>query len=204
MTEKLRWTLMLLLAAGGCADDEPTQPQPVCGDGQCSEVDCPEDCGFGPICGDGQCNGNETSATCASDCPAGPRCGDGLCNGNETTASCAGDCPCTDNTSADDTCTGDNVCVSGRCVSAFGRVYKIRVYGGNVLEADAAGTAWDFPGGLPDVLANIELNSVDQGNTLAAANTLMPVWNTEYTATIPGGSTFVIRAYDEALCANAA
>ena len=87
--------------------------------------------------------------------------------------------------------------MAGRCVAAFGRVYKIIVASGSVLETDAAGNAWDIPGGLPDPFATVTLNSVSLGRTAAAANTLMPVWNTEFSATVPGGSTVVLSATDE-------
>ncbi|MCA9678699.1 MAG: hypothetical protein KC464_26965 [Myxococcales bacterium] len=190
---------MSMAACGGDDDDGAA----VCGDNACTggetNATCPRDCPAGQVCGDGVCSGNETTASCAVDCPANPTCGDGTCSGQETTASCPGDCPCTDNTTGDDTCSGENVCINGACVNAFGRNYHIVIFNGQMTQNNAAGETWDAAGGLPDPLVSVTLNGTLIGSTSTQQDTLTPQWNEYLTAVIPGGSTFRVDVLDEDL-----
>ena len=187
---------------GDDADDDDDDSVAVCGNGTCqsgeSAASCPADCDSGPACGDGACNGTETTASCAVDCPAAnEECGDETCDATETTASCPSDCPCEGNVVGDDTCTGENVCVNGACVAAFGRVYRIVIGGGSMMQYNAAGDTWDDPGGLPDPLVTVTLNDNDLGSTGASQDTLTPSWGEDFSSVIPGGSTIVLIVDDE-------
>ncbi len=180
----------------------PNDGGSVCGDNQCdsseSHETCPGDCPLaGSICGDGICNNGETLETCAIDCPAGGVfCGDGVCNGNESTSTCTADCQITTCSTQPDNCTGENICVSGTCVSAFGRVYRIVVVDGMISAADSNGDDWDAFNGLPDPMVQLTLNGTVIGTTASRENTLSPVWNQYATAVIPAGSSFVVKVLD--------
>lgn len=196
-----------LLACGGGGDDSGDDDDPaVCGDDVCnggeSNASCPRDCPAGQVCGDGACNGNETTASCETDCPASQVCGDGTCSGNETNSTCPTDCPCTDNTVGDDTCTGENVCINGSCVNAFGRTYHIIVFSGQMTQNNAAGDTWDAAGGLPDPLVSVTLNGTSLGQTSTQQDTLTPQWNQFFNTVIAGGSSFQIDVFDEDVAVN--
>lgn len=122
-----------------------------------------------------------------------------MCNGTETTAVCPADCPCT---SSPDNCTGENVCVNGACVSAFGRNYRICVGSGVFGERDAMGDPWDSVGGLPDPFVKVTINGMEVRSTTAKQDTTMPVWNECVSAIIAAGTSFAITAFDEDVASN--
>lgn len=198
--------LVALPGLPGCGSEDDDTNSPVCGNGTCeageNATTCAADCPSAPVCGDGTCSAGETTGSCPGDCPANPMCGDGTCNGAETTATCPGDCPCTNNTSANDTCTGETVCVNGQCVAAFGRVYKVVVANGQLQPNNAAGETWDAAGGLPDPFVTLTLNGTVLGSTTAVQDTLTPSWLTQFSTVVPGGSTLVLQVYDEDVAAN--
>ncbi|HEY4179206.1 MAG TPA: hypothetical protein VGM90_20320 [Kofleriaceae bacterium] len=183
-----------------CQTDCPVTAS--CGDGTCSgsetATSCPDDCGLQAFCGDGLCSGDETSANCTADCGTGAVCGDGVCNGTESSTSCPGDCAASNTcTSAPDTCTGDNVCVTGTCVPAFGRVYKLYMQGGKMTQNDAAGATWDSAGGLPDPYVNQYLNGTFLAATTTADDTLTPAWNTNTIVTVAAGAKLQFDVIDD-------
>jgi hypothetical protein len=212
------WVCLHLAACGTAGSDAVDAAAPdgpriydggvVCGDDVCQggedHASCASDCPLpGSICGDGICNNGETLSTCAVDCPAGGTfCGDGVCNGGESTSTCTADCQTTSCSTSPDNCTGENICISGTCVSAFGRVYHIVIFDGTMSATDANGSAWDAFGGLPDPMVRLTLNGTSLGMTSAKANTLTPAWNEYLTAVIPAGSTFVINVLDEDVTVN--
>lgn len=188
-----------------CDVDCPAATQSSCGDGTCgtgeTHTSCPADCATSaPVCGDGTCAGDETTATCSRDCPAsGPYCGDGTCDADETASSCSADCePVSPGscTSSPDSCTGDNICMQGSCVQAFGRIYKVSVTSGVMPQFNSANQTWDPAGGAPDPYVQITLNGTDVAHTTYVDNTLTPTWNQSANMTIVGGSTFKIAAWD--------
>jgi hypothetical protein len=101
----------------------------TCGDGQCAGGEtcktCPGDCGACPAtCGDGACNGAETCVNCAADCGACE------CTPQKSETSDVGCQPCQKkqrSCGADgkwgqwgacaSTCTGTQLCVSGKCAT---------------------------------------------------------------------------------------
>lgn len=187
----------------GCGGDDQTHVDvdamaASCGDHVCSASEsnatCPVDCPATATCGDGTCSGTETPASCPQDCPV---CGDGVCNGTETSASCPQDCTAASCTTFPDDCTGENVCVQGSCVAAFGRIYKMFIFDGTMTQDDETGTPWDAVGGLPDPYVIINLNGAFLGQTNTRNDTLTPAWSEAATATIAGGSTFDIQVFDE-------
>ncbi len=51
-----------------------------------------------------------------------------------------------------DNCTGETICVSGRCENAFPRVYQVVSVGVTVPTTNPTnGQAWDIGGGAPDL-----------------------------------------------------
>jgi len=83
----------------------------------------------------------------------GPFCGDLVCNGFETAGSCPGDCggvqACSE---TGDACGGDTICISGRCESAFPRVYRLTNVTVTVPTTNPNnGQSWDVGGGAPDL-----------------------------------------------------
>ena len=128
------------------------------------------------------------------------QCGDGVCNGDETADSCASDCAASNAcTASPDTCTGDNVCVAGSCVAAFGHVYKLFVEAGSVPEKDANSAAWDPFGGLPDPYVSVFLNGDSVFSTAFKSDTIAPVWHESATITVAAGSKLQLDVYDDDL-----
>ncbi len=157
------------------------------------------------FCGDNACNGDEDTSSCPEDCPANQVCGDGTCSGTETTATCPGDCSsggCTGNELADDTCTGENVCVNGGCAAAFGRAYRIIIGAGQMTAVDAVGDDWDAIGDPPDPMVTFSLNGSSLGSTPAAQDTYSPQWSYTFQAVIAAGSSYVIDVEDEDVAVN--
>ncbi|HEY5928076.1 MAG TPA: hypothetical protein VIV11_40595, partial [Kofleriaceae bacterium] len=56
-----------------------------------------------------------------------------------------------------DTCSGETICIAGTCEAAFGRLYDIRALAVTLPTTDAAGYAWDFAGGAPDIFVQISI-----------------------------------------------
>jgi len=160
-----------------------------------------DDQGGGPSCGDGVCNAGETNATCAADCSVGgPFCGDGTCNGNETASTCAADCGTTACSTSPDNCTGETICISGKCEAAFPRVYRITNVSVMVPTKNPNNNSdWDVGGGAPDLY----LGQMD-GTPITAA---VP---DQFSATFPGpfevqlvgGNAFRIDVWDEDVTTN--
>lgn len=160
-----------------------------------------DDGGGGPACGDAVCNAGETTATCAVDCPAGgPFCGDGTCNGNESVSSCAADCGTTPCSASPDNCTGETICISGKCEAAFPRVYQIANVVVSVPTTNPNnGSDWDIGGGAPDLFLG------DQNGTAFSS-----VVQDQFSATFAGpfevslvaGTALRIDVWDEDISSN--
>jgi hypothetical protein len=99
-------------------------------------------------------------------------------------------------TTAPDNCTGDNICMSGSCVPAYGRVYKLFIANGSMPEKTAQNEAWDSFGGLPDPLVSAFLNTNHVFDTTYKSDTLSPIWIESDTVTIPTGSKLQLDVYD--------
>lgn len=160
-----------------------------------------DDGGDGPFCGDAVCNAGETSSTCAADCPVGgPFCGDGTCNGNETASSCTSDCGTTACSASPDNCTGETICISGKCEAAFPRVYRITNVAVSMPTKNPNNNSdWDVGGGAPDLFLGDQ-----QGNPITAAV------QDQFSATFPGpfevqlvaGNAFRMDVWDEDVTTN--
>lgn len=138
-----------------------------------------------PVCGDGVCDVDESPASCPQDCPtSGPYCGDGVCDNGETHTTCAADCPATACTTSPDNCAGENICVSGACVNAFGRHYTISNISISVPTTDPSGQSWDIGGGAPDLFLG------SQDGTMVFSNVVQD----HFSATFPGPFDFVALA----------
>ncbi len=155
----------------------------------------------GPACGDGVCNAGETSTTCATDCPVGgPFCGDGTCNGNETVSSCASDCSAAACSTSPDNCTGETICIAGKCQAAFPRVYRITNVSVMMPTKNPNNNSdWDVGGGAPDLFLG------DENGT--AITTAVP---DQFSASFPGpfevsliaGAALRLDVWDEDVASN--
>lgn len=83
-------------------------------------------------------------------------------------------------------CARGFVCRQLSCVLDGGALWDVQVSGGQVRERDPSGSAWDFPGGLPDPYACLVLTG-ERRCTETAQDTLRPSWNESLgTATATG------------------
>lgn len=161
----------------------------------------------GAQCGNGVCEAGETESSCRSDCDGTePVCGNFICEAGENDSNCGTDCEtsdlCEGNLTADDTCGGENICVNSQCVPAFGRVYRVYIGDAALMTNRANGDTWDAVGGLPDPFSTATLNGTEIGVTSTVQDTISPQWAEYTTATIPGGSTFIVSVYDEDVTLN--
>ena len=177
---------LVLVAAGlvltGCDDDGGN------GGGDCSNADCAASCrssgfpegghceGTRCQCDDGGCTPSCSGRECGNDgcggncgtCSGGETCSDGRCTGGST--GCSRHTECSDR----------QICVAGDCVAAYGHDYQlVIVEATGIPEASWEGSAWDFPGGLPDPFVNFIVVGGDQWSTPTANDTLHPVWHYE-------------------------
>lgn len=173
-----------------CAADCTGGPQ--CGDGVCdpgeTAANCPVDCTVGPACGNGTCGGGETCSSCVADCGMCPAsCGNGACDAGETPSTCPADCPCTSHMQ----CATDEICISGGCDYAYGRVYDVLVVD-SVIDS---GVCWDAACGAPDPWVNI----CDTTACLATSvvnDSFTPVWNYSVIVTLTSPSTAGLLTFE--------
>lgn len=104
-------------------------------------------------------------------------------------ASCG---PCAKNSE----CPGNDVCDAGSCANSNGKKYVFGFISATVPEKDADGSAWDFPGGLPDPYACLFLDDVKVGCTGESADTLSPFWGQEVETTVYLSQKVSIMLYD--------
>lgn len=182
----------------------------MCAGGACVPVgaSCPDPAG----CPTGCCAG----ATCMpGNTPAA--CGGGggsclTCGGGETCAagSCqAAGCSVRDLGSAiEDTCTGENICDcgggifcegTGRCVPAFGRIYRIGVMQVSLPERGPDGMCWDVGCGAPDPFVSVTVDGTVVGTTTAGTDLFNVTWDpiAVFDANILAGSGVHLDVWDE-------
>lgn len=155
---------------------------------------CTDDGGSDPVCGDGFCSG-ETVASCPADCSgSAPVCGDGVCNGSESLASCSRDCGSSACTESADTCTGETICITGTCVAAFPRVYRVTSVSVSVPTTNPSnGSAWDFGGGAPDMF----LSASGTALTSFVANQFAATFAGPFEVSLVAGQGLRIDVYDD-------
>lgn len=138
------------------------------------------------------CGGNDDGDDLMPDA-SGSRCGDGICSSGETNGTCAADCAANACTEFPDNCTAETICVSGSCVAAFPRVYRLSTIH-VMVPTTRMGNTWDAGGGAPDLFlgdANMVAYSpiVDDAFT---ANFTGP-----FTVQLIAGQAFRIDVWDE-------
>lgn len=165
----------------------------------------------------GACDGGEAAvrpkldAPVAADAPvrkdAPPAtCGNAICEAGETESSCQRDCPCTAAQNANpDSCLGDEICVAGDCVNAFGRTYEMLLTTGQLANIDATNMMWDDGVGtavLPDPYVVVAINNQEVARLPVRADTITPTWNATARFAIAAGSSLTISLFDEDLNAD--
>ena len=75
-----------------------------------------------------------------------------------------------------DDCGGQNICMVGSCVFAFGRDYSVTVATAQgIPERKPNGSPWDALGGLPDPFVLMEIDG-QRYQTHSVSNSLNPFW----------------------------
>ena len=80
-------------------------------------------------------------------------------------------------------CGATDICVSGRCESAFNRIYVVTVLRAKVSERTRDGANWDMAGGLPDPYVYVifpDTNTRPRTIAKTITNTTEPVWNSTW------------------------
>lgn len=191
-----------------CAGDCGACPG-YCGDGFCEPargedcIGCERDCGVCPYCGDGTCDPDETCSTCNTDCGVCP-CTSALCTAGSTLCCPSGNpgmwnssvahCDCFDCTTPED-CNVVDICLGGRCESAWGRAYRITVVNG-IYPSHCVS---DPDGSEPDPYVELTINSTTY-TTLSAApqnDTVTPTWNVHVDTTLLSTSTLGFTIFDD-------
>jgi len=101
-----------------------------------------------------------------------------------------------------DRCPGETICISGRCESAFGRLYSIVDVSVSVPTTDGAGDAWDAFGGAPDLFVTVLVNGSIVGTSTTRSDTFSANFSGPYNATLIGGSDLVVEVWDEDVSVN--
>ena len=156
---------------------------PACAGRNCGDDGCGGTCG---ACQQGYaCGGN---GSCVQGCT--PSCGGKVCGPDGCGASC-GSC------SKGFKCGG-----AGSCDVDPSGLWALTITTGNVSEKDPSGSAWDFPGGLPDPFVCLTINGT-RTCTSTAKDTLMPIWNETVTGTaIALESGVIVEMWDEDVSVN--
>lgn len=119
-------------------------------------------------CAGNACKVPTTNSLCGS---AGQPCQD--CASTGKVCSAAGSCT---NCSASEECSGETLCLSGVCKSAYGRKYTITMYSAKVLATKPNGPRWDSQSN-PDPRAVLTIAGQGSWETITAWDKLDPVWD---------------------------
>lgn len=146
-----------------------------------------------PACDDETCNsgciaGGNASGHCEDDrcvcVPSASGCEASACNAQcvgagYSSGHCDGDaCICAWECSTNFDCDAVSICVSGHCTLAYGRDYRLTMYGATGIPEEAwGGGAWDVPGGLPDPFLVFIVVGVASHTTATVNDTLAPIWS---------------------------
>lgn len=101
-----------------------------------------------------------------------------------------------------DRCTGESICIAGRCEAAFGRIYKISNVQITVPTTDPQGAAWDVGGGAPDLLLEISVNGTRVAGAPAVQDRFSASFTGPFDVTLVGGSSLVVSTLDEDITVN--
>lgn len=101
-----------------------------------------------------------------------------------------------------DICTGENICVSGACVPAFGRFYEVRDVSVSVPTTDDTGAAWDALGGAPDPFIVVSVDGSEIATSATRDDTFSASFAGPYAASLLAGSSLTIEVYDEDVSFN--
>ncbi len=102
----------------------------------------------------------------------------------------------------DDQCSGERICINGRCEAAFPRFYEAYVRSGEAPANNPAGGCWDDclgPGNSnrPDLYVQIRVDGVDGARTAIDVDTWFGDWAVPLEFNVIAGSTVEFALYDE-------
>ena len=96
-----------------------------------------------------------------------------------------------------DTCTGDSICIAGRCEAAFGRLYDITNVQVQLPTTDSSGAAWDIGGGAPDIFVAFVINGTSTVRTPTTQDQFSTSYAGPFTVQPIGGGSFEAQVFDE-------
>ncbi len=95
-------------------------------------------------------------------------------------------------------CDAQSVCGgNGKCTTAFGHTYTIKILSGNMPLTDSTGSAWDAFGGAPDPFVNIEVNDTIVATTTSQQDTFTPVWGESFDVVLQQTDVLSLAVWDE-------
>lgn len=120
-------------------------------------------------------------------------CGDVFDGGGVEGAACS---------SSNDTCQGDNICISGLCEDAFTRAYNVNIktVGAKITRPD--GSAWDGDNSPPDPFVRVYQSGVVLCQTSVVQNRGEATFNQSCPMRPSAGDDFVIEVLDEDILAD--
>ncbi len=92
-------------------------------------------------------------------------------------------------------CTGDNICVSNNCESAWGQIYRFTFTSGEVPTTKNDGSGWDVGGGAPDLFAAADIDG-DVYYSSAVDDSFSAVWGEYFDAFVVRASVLNIALWD--------
>jgi len=98
--------------------------------------------------------------------------------------------------SSSDSCTGDTVCISNQCQSAFTRGYTISSLALQVPTTKPDGTSWDVGGGAPDLYVVVLTDGVSVGMTGIVQDQFSATYPNTFQVTLASTTTLDVHAFD--------
>lgn len=95
-----------------------------------------------------------------------------------------------------DSCTGDTVCISNQCQSAFTRGYTISSLAIQVPTTKPDGTPWDVGGGAPDLYIVVSTDGTSVGMTGIVQDQFSAAYPDTFQVTLAATTTLDVHAFD--------
>lgn len=93
-------------------------------------------------------------------------------------------------------CDGDDVCIDGACVSAWGRSYELSVVQARMPPRAPDGSAWDYDGGPPDPVVVVRIGSTYALITEVVVDAFVASFEERAVKTLARDRTWEVWLYD--------